>query len=263
VNLEPRDRSLFLAFNTTTRHESARIELTAGGRPLLSRSIDIGPADPYQVTLPLPEGIDPLTLRAELTDNNGRELIAYAPQPRPDLPMPKPVQRPVPPAEVATVEELYLTGLRIEQLYSPAFEPDPYYEEALRRDPNDYRANTALGILYCKRGRFAAAEEKLRTAIGQSRRNYIRPKDTEADYYLGVALRAQGPVFARRRRLPRGRLEPAWRAASCYRPRRTGLPPPRLDRRTGTSRTLPRRQCPGRARARAQVLHPPPNRPDR
>ena len=50
VNLEPRDRSLFLAFNTTTRHEGAQVELTAAGRPLLSRSIDIGPAEPYQVT---------------------------------------------------------------------------------------------------------------------------------------------------------------------------------------------------------------------
>ena len=56
MNLEPRDRSLFLAFNTTTRHESAQVELTAAGRPLLSRSIDIGPAEPYQVTLPLPRG---------------------------------------------------------------------------------------------------------------------------------------------------------------------------------------------------------------
>ena len=131
-------------------------------------------------------------------------------------------------AEVATVEELYLTGLRIEQLYSPAFEPDPYYEEALRREPNDYRANTALGILYCKRGRFAAAEEKLRAAIGQSRRNYIRPKDTEADYYLGVSLARSGPVFGSRRRLPGRRLEPGLARRQLLRPGRTGLPPPRL-----------------------------------
>jgi tetratricopeptide (TPR) repeat protein len=192
------------------------VELTAAGRPLLSRSIDIGPAEPFQVTLPLADEIDPQTLRAALSEENGRELIAYAPQPRPSSPMPKPVQRPAPPAEVPTVEDLYLTGLRIEQLYSPAFEPDPYYEEALRREPNDYRANTALGILYCKRGRFAAAEEKLRTAIGQSRRNYIRPKDTEADYYLGVSLRAQNRLSEAEDAFHAAAWNPAWRAASCY-----------------------------------------------
>ena len=216
VNLEPRDRSLFLAFNTTTRHEGAQVELTAAGRPLHSRSIDIGPASLTRSTCHCQTGSIPSTLRAALSDKNGRELIAYAPNRAPESTHAEPVERPIPPAEVASVEELYLTGLRIEQLYSPAFEPDPYYEEALRREPNDYRANTALGILYCKRGRFAAAEEKLRAAIGQSRRNYIRPKDTEADYYLGVSLRAQDRLSEAEDAFQAAAWNPAWRAASCY-----------------------------------------------
>ena len=216
MNFELDDGSLLLAFNTTTRHHGARLFVSAGDRPLLSRSIDISPAIPFQLNLPLPDGTDPLTLRAALFDASGRELIAYAPRPHPDSPMPRPAQRPVPPSEVPTIEELYLTGLRIEQLYSPAFEPDPYYDEALRRDPDDYRANTALGILYCKRGQFAAAEEKLRAAIRQSRRNYIRPKDTEADYYLGVALRAQDQWLEAEESFNAAAWTPAWRAASCY-----------------------------------------------
>ena len=33
-----------------------------------------------------------------------------------------------------TSDELYLAGLRLEQFYSPAREPDPYYEEAIKRE---------------------------------------------------------------------------------------------------------------------------------
>jgi tetratricopeptide (TPR) repeat protein len=216
VNLELQDRSLLLAFNTTSRHPGARVKLDAGDRNLFDRSIDISPDHPFQIELPLADGIDPLILRAVLLDRNGRELIAFQPSPPAAAPMPLPVERPLPPSDIASLELLYLTGLRIEQLYSPAFEPDPYYEEILRRDPLDYRANTALGILYCKRGRFHAAEERLRTAVTQSRQNYIRPKETEADYYLGVALRAQDKMREAADAFHAAAWNPAWRAASCF-----------------------------------------------
>ena len=68
--------------------------------------------------------------------------------------MPAPVVAPEAPEAVPTVEELYYVGLRLEQFHNPALEPYPYYEEALRRDPDDSRTNTALGILYCKRAMY-------------------------------------------------------------------------------------------------------------
>ena len=80
----------------------------------------------------------------------------------------------------------------MEQFHSPAREPYPYYEEALRRDPGDYRSNVALGILACKRAMYAEAEKHLAAAVERASRNYTRPKDGEALYYLGIALRGQG-----------------------------------------------------------------------
>ena len=59
--------------------------------------------------------------------------------------MPLPVQPPAPPEKIASNEDLYLAGLRLEQFHSPAAEPEPYYQEALRRDPGDVRANTRPG----------------------------------------------------------------------------------------------------------------------
>jgi len=44
-------------------------------------------------------------------------------------------------------------------------DPDPYYEEALRRDSFDYRVNTAVGIRYLRKGEFVKAERHLRVAV--------------------------------------------------------------------------------------------------
>ena len=39
------------------------------------------------------------------------------------------------PKELETVEEVYLTGKRVEQFYSPRDDEMDWYMEALRRDP--------------------------------------------------------------------------------------------------------------------------------
>ena len=86
--------------------------------------------------------------------------------------MPKPVGEPPPaPEQIKTNEELYLTGLRIEQFHTagPA-DPLAYWQEALRRDPGDVRVNTALGIHYFKKARFAEAEQLSAQGAGAAHR---------------------------------------------------------------------------------------------
>ena len=130
--------------------------------------------------------------------------------------MPKPMVPPGPPAEMKTNEELYLTGLRLEQFHNPAVDPYAYYEEALRRDPDDYRTNVALALLDLKRGLYAEAEQRLRRAVARTTKNYTRPKDGEAHYYLGVALKARGQYAEALDALNRAAWCFAWRAASHY-----------------------------------------------
>src|SRR5581483_6018968 len=122
----------------------------------------IHPGKPYSHVLPLPAGIDEQELRASLT-SAGKELVAYTPIRVTPTAAPKPVQPPAAPRDIQTAEELYLTGLRIDQFHDPNLDPDPYWEEALRRDPGDTRVNTALGVLYFKKARFADAEQRFRT----------------------------------------------------------------------------------------------------
>ncbi|MHB1033131.1 MAG: DUF5107 domain-containing protein [Pirellulales bacterium] len=184
------------AFNATSQFPGARVVLAAAGKTLFEERIDIAPDKPFHKEVRLPEGTKARDVRVSLISAGGRELIAYRPIEPKGEPMPKPIEPPPAPEKIATNEELYLAGLRLEQFHSPAREPYPYYEEALRRDPGDYRVNTALGILYCKRGMYAQAEARLNAAVQRATKNYTSPKDGEALYYLGVALKAQGKLDA-------------------------------------------------------------------
>ncbi len=193
VNLEISGQRAMLGFYAPAPHPAATVTLTADGRTLLRETLDIGPDRPYRREIALPPETDPHSLRASLSVG-GRELIAYSPvRPAPE-PMPKPVEPPPPPEQIKTTEELYLTGLRIEQFHHPTLDPDPYWEEALRRDRGDVRVNKALGINYFKKARFAEAERLFRRALERLTDRYTTPKDAEALYYLGLALKAQGRV---------------------------------------------------------------------
>ena len=216
VNLElPDDHTAQVGFCVTSPHAAATVRLKAGDVTVLEEKLAINPAQPCVKQIALPPGIDRHHLRASI-EAEGRELVAYSPVHLDPEPMPEPVKAPGPPDRIKTVEELYLAGLRIEQFHSPALEPEPYWEEALRRDPGDVRVNTALGIRLFKHARYADAEQSFRTAIARLTANYTSPKDGEPTYYLGLALKAQGRTDEAFETLFKATWSAAWRAAASY-----------------------------------------------
>ena len=193
VNLEVSSESVQLGFNSTTHVKDARVSLVAKTRTLLDSRIVIGPGVPFTATVDLPLGVKATDVEVTLFDAEDRVLISDRPRQAVALPeLPDPVEPPVAPEEITTVDELYLTGLRLQQGHSPVIPPEPYYEEALRRDPNDVRVNTIVGTNLNKRGLFQDAERYLRTALKRLTSGYVRLGDTEAEYQLGLALRGQG-----------------------------------------------------------------------
>jgi tetratricopeptide (TPR) repeat protein len=215
-NLDLADGKARIAFNSTSERKAARGVLTAGDKVIFEDTFDIGPGAPYAKETALPPGADGQSLRLTLYTSDGRELVHFVPPRKKNRPLPVPVVPPPPPKDVKTNEELYLAGLRLEEFYNPALEPYPYYEEALRRDPGDTRANTALGILYLKRGMYRQAEERLRAAVARLTFNYTRPRDGESYYYLGVALRSQGHLAAAEEAFQRAAWSAAWHGASFH-----------------------------------------------
>lgn len=197
VNLDvTKKNTARIAFNTTKKYENAAALLRAGEKIIFDKRIDISPDKPFAQEVPLPEKVTEYDLRVSLSSADGEELIAYTPVKIEKAPMPETVKAPSEPKDYKTVEQLYLTGLRLEQFHNPALQPYPFYEEALRRDPNNYRVNVALGILYFKRGMFEDAEKCFQRAIDRATYNYTSPRDGEAFYYHGLVQKFLGKYDA-------------------------------------------------------------------
>jgi tetratricopeptide (TPR) repeat protein len=204
-----------VGFCVTSAHDTATVNVTRNGASLLEEKIAISPGKSYVKTISLPAGINPADLRASLT-GDGRELVAYSPVKLAPMEMPKPVTGPPPPAEIKTVEELYLAGQRIEQFNAPGASPEPYWDEALRRDPGDARVNTSYGIRQLKEARFVEAEQHFRKAIERLAAHYTSPKDGEPYYYLGVALKAQDKTKEAEDAFAKATWSEAWRSPAYF-----------------------------------------------
>jgi tetratricopeptide (TPR) repeat protein len=218
VNLERKFPStLRIGLCTTSPRPKSRVTLTAGERIIMDEVIDINPANPFVKNIAVDSAINDTDVKVTLFDQDGHELVSYAPIIPEKQEMPLPVEAPRSPADYKTIEELYLTGLRIEQFRNAVIDPMPYYEEALRRDSLDYRVNTVLGIRYCKEGKYMEAEHHLRNAIIRSTRNYTRPKDGEAFYYLGVVLQLQNRFEEAKDEFWKATWYTGFQSSACYR----------------------------------------------
>lgn len=177
----------------------ARVEVLVrgdeGGRVLYGNTIDMSPEAVFDEIVDVcGTPLDALTVELYIIHDNGRRVLSLSWHAEPDeiRPVPNAAEAALQPAEIKTTEQLYLTGLHLEQYRHATFSPVDYYEEALRRDPDDYRCNNALGLWYLRRGRFAVAEPYLRHAVGVIMRRNPNPYDGEPIYNLALCLKCMG-----------------------------------------------------------------------
>ena len=107
-------------------------------------------------------------------------------------PIPDAAEAALSPQDTKTVDQLYLTGLHLEQYRHATWSALDYYEEALRRDPMDYRCNMQMGLWYLRRARFDKARTYLETAVKVQKKRNPNPYDGEALFYLGVVNKLLG-----------------------------------------------------------------------
>lgn len=190
VNLETGADGVTVTVYASGEYPHARIRLTDGGRVLLDEAAALSPVQTYQKTVDAAVEDDTrLTLKVL---DGARELVSYTPLKREIPKLPDPAQASKDPEEIMTCEELYLTGLHIEQYRHATYRPDPYYLEGLKRDPGDIRLNNAYGSLLLRRGQFARAEKHFRKALERCTWKNPNPYNSEPYYNLGLALFYQG-----------------------------------------------------------------------
>ncbi|NIM52536.1 MAG: DUF5107 domain-containing protein, partial [Gemmatimonadales bacterium] len=80
VSLEvSEDNVATIGINATGEYENARVLLWVGGESVLEEEIDIGPATPFSIEVPLAGGTRESDLRVALVSSSGDELVVYRP----------------------------------------------------------------------------------------------------------------------------------------------------------------------------------------
>ena len=231
VSLRSRRRQpgeIALGVAVTRKCSAAKIQLTAKGKTLFSVTCELAPGAPFTKEIRLPLGIAETGLQLRVADARGRELISYAPKRRVRGEVPPPATEPPAPQDIASPDELYITGLHLEQYRHATRCPTLYWREALRRDPGDARCNNAMGLWHLRRGEFGDAEKHFRKAIERLTRRNANPRDGEPYYNLGLCLRHRSPQI----RIPKSAIHNSRRPTLRF----TRRPGTRLGPRLGALR---------------------------
>ena len=157
-------------------------EMTLSPEAVLTETVDVKGAR-----------FDKLTFEIVKTFVYGqRTVLQWHAEPDEIRPIPDSAEAALLPEQIKTNEQLFLTGMHLEQYRHATWQATDYYEEALRRDPNDIRCLNAMGLWYIRKGRFAKAEDYLRKAVRLSQKRNPNPYDGEPIYNLALALKYQG-----------------------------------------------------------------------
>ena len=194
VSLKIANGNACIGVAVTTARPGSKVRLEARNEALTEWKTDITPASPLVVQTKVAAGLahTDLTLRVFTVD--GKELIRYIPAGGEPGEVPPAAAEPPPPEHITSTDELFITGLHLEQYRHATRMPDSYWREGLRRDPGDARCNLALGRLHLRRGELKQAEEHLRTSIARLTLRNPNPYDGEPFYQLALCLCQQALV---------------------------------------------------------------------
>ncbi len=191
VNMEVKNGKTTVIVYTTADCKKLHISLKdILGKVYLDELTDMSPAKPYKK-----ETATGGLLAEELTlalYRDGELLLEYKADKPENKPIPDPAKAAKDPKEITSIEQLFLTGLHLEQYRHATYNPTDYYGEALRREPGDVRCNNAMGLWWMRKGQFKKAEPYFRTAIETLTERNPNPYDGEPYYNLGWSLKMQG-----------------------------------------------------------------------
>lgn len=210
VNIEVCGRQADIVVYTTSAFKDLSVILKdPSGRILFSRQADISPAEPFKSTVAI-DNLRPEDIVFELRNPDNGLMLSYRAEKPEAKQTPEPARAAKTPAEINSAEQLYLTGLHLEQYRHATYNPMDYYMEAIRREPGDVRSNNAAGLWYMRRGQFAKAEPYFRRAAETLTERNPNPYDGEPYYNLGWSLTMQGRLDEAADALHKSTWNAAW-----------------------------------------------------
>jgi tetratricopeptide (TPR) repeat protein len=186
VNLEIVGNRIIIKLYATSHYQKVVAKLLYDDREIWVDNFPIAPENPVEKVVSIEGTFAAYQLKFSLHDNDGREIVSYRPEKPEDKKIPKAAEPAKDPNEIETIEQLFLTGLHIEQYRHATYRATDYYEEALRREPFDVRNNNAMGLWFLKRGKFLTALTFFQNAISTLTQRNSNPYDGEPLYNAGL-----------------------------------------------------------------------------
>ena len=187
ISLVVKDGKARVGIAVTREIKAAGITIEVAGRRVIAYSRPLNPGEPILEKLETGD-FPPSAIKIRITEGANRELISYQPAEPTETTVPDAAKEPPAPADVQTLEQLYLIGLHLEQYRHATRLPELYWREALKRDPTDSRCNNAMGLWHYRRGEFEQAEQCFRSTIATLTQFNPNPRDGEPFYNLGITL---------------------------------------------------------------------------
>lgn len=193
LNMDKVGENVVIKAFATSNIQNAKVELKRNdGSILYSEMLTLSPEKVYVKEIPVGQ-IQLQDLIFTVSSEKGKELLSIKTE-LTERPEAEAAQAALSPEETPTCEQLYLTGLHIEQYRHATYNATDYYQEALRRDPSDVRNNNAMGLWLLRRGKFNEAEQYFRKSIETQLQRNPNPYDGEPRYNLGLSLQYQGKL---------------------------------------------------------------------
>ena len=194
----------------------ATVVLALGGEELTTQGEDLTPGTTAQGTVTVPAG----TLEHELTllvvDAEGQVLLSWTPRAPIDAEEPWVATEPPMASEIASNDELVITGTHLVQYRHPTRMAEPYFDEALARDEQDSRAATAKGTLLLKRGEYEGAVAILEKGLARMHRRNLQPREGETSYLLGSIAERTRDFAAAQKHYSKASWDSQWFVASRF-----------------------------------------------
>jgi len=215
LSLEVKDGRARIGLYVTGPTGHVTVRLMSGETEIGCWTQSVTVAEPLVVTAELPAETKK-ELLSVVVEAAGRALIEYNPAAMAAAKAPAVALEPAAPERIGSVEELYLTGVHLDQYRHATRRPERYWEEALKRDAGDSRTHNALGLWRLRRGELERAAEHFEAAIKRITSLNPNPRDGEPFYNLGLARRYQGKDKAAYDAFYKATWNAAWRGAAYF-----------------------------------------------
>jgi tetratricopeptide (TPR) repeat protein len=192
INIDAGTDFFELRILTTSILNDCKIAVYKGDTVIFEDHYDASPTKIYSKKIKPDTDYNFKELSFKVLDNDGNELVSWAPEVSNINDIPLPAIAPMEPEKVESIEELFLIGQHIEQYRHATYNPLDYYNEALRRTPGDIRCNNAIGLWFLRNGMFEKAEGHFMRAIQTMSKYNSNPINGEPLFNLGLALKYLG-----------------------------------------------------------------------